>query len=252
MRCKLVLFITLLATNTYTGPLTGRLSTQKFSFTHMSDWQNEEIVNRVQNRHSTDPLVVLWPEGLIFAPVERPIPTNRSDVNSYSCPDSSLDRNDHAELLYGLSSTRKTAGVYRLAQTKSVLPVLRSEIIAADANRPFRLEVISTWTGGSSVQYVFLQNRRFSYALPLSSEHLSYFEKAGWKIEGRFSDVLKLTGPITERIRDLKAYFVLAPQRLKSAVVLPFAPSQIRAEVVLIADEDRRVVASGFISLHAR
>ncbi|MDA2937995.1 hypothetical protein MYX75_07010 [Acidobacteria bacterium AH-259-A15] len=234
-------------------------SPPNFDFTHESDWQQQsrEIVNTVQNNHQKNSLIVSWPAAGIEAPRERPIPPTQSDVNRYYCPEEQLVQNLTAQLFYGLSRIPKTAGVYEIQQKspggKTTSNVLRSEIMASTPTEPYKLEVHSTAVPEKFVEYRFVQNRPFDFALPLPPGFLPAFSKAGWEITPhafkKFPS-LKLGEHLRKRISDLDAYTLLKPSQLESVVTISVAAFQERVVLLLISDKKRNVVASGLVSLH--
>jgi hypothetical protein len=248
MRLASVLLLLLLGTKTYNGPLAGGVENGAFSFTHTSDWTSNQIVNTVQNNNSNG-LVVSWPKGGITAPSERPIPRGKFDINRSGCPGDQLEKDLSAQLYYGLSTTPKSAGVYRIAQSRKA-EVVESSIVASTAGDPIQLNV-SSEASSEYVAYTF-QSKGLYLAFPMKESAFKYFNEAGMQASCCAFRSFKFSGLplLSKEIADLGDYALFKPARPKSIVKIPANSFELRRVLVFLSDTKFGLLASGFVSLH--
>jgi hypothetical protein len=252
------------AQTVHRAPIAGSVHNSQFNFTHSSDWEDHEIFNTVKNNHDVG-LVVFWPEGGITRPEENPIGPGEVDQNSSYCPEDKLSTNLNAKLYYGPSATQKNAGVYTLVEssrqnfpsagdgTKSTDAdrMMNSEILAQVKGEAVRIDVHSELIGNEFVQYVFDENKPINFALNVQSELFKYFNAAKVPVVPGASEILKFGSlRLREQIPNFKLYAFFKPVALKSFVKFPAKSVQIRRQLLFLVDQDMRILASGFVTLH--
>lgn len=242
------------APNAYDGPKTGSVTNPRFSFIHLSDWNQTSnlISNSLRNVHS-EPLVALWLDAGIIAPDERPIPPNQTDSNTSTCT-SGLALKSSAQLYYGLSQTPKPAPTYICSDKApgAKHAELNSKIEAHSPKGDFILEVKSIFVeADKQIRYEFTQSRKFYFALPLPTP-LNLVDAKGAQVQ-----VVPLVKAGTKTF-DLKKYLsnydsyrLFTPQSLASRGQLgsstPPVPNRFLA---IIVDPDFQIVAGGYVSLY--
>jgi hypothetical protein len=249
-------------TSFYNGPIIGNLSNPNFIFSHTSDWQStsNQIINTLKNDHKA-PLVASWPDAGIFEPIERKLPSGKSDTNSYSCPPKKLSANLSAQLFYGLGYTPKTAGVYMLSTTAAAivdteedqLP-LTSKISISTQEEPYTLEVTSKMVKKGTVEYIFTQNRPFYFLAPLPLSADAFRLPAGGRVEVSQPafEKIRLPPPVKEKIANLADYKFFWPQSLTSIATITSTAKPFRVVPVLlfIANKDHVLQGSGYVTVH--
>jgi hypothetical protein len=254
------------AQTVYKDTIGGSVHNTHFNFTHGSDWKNHQIVNFIRNDHS-EGLIVFWKEGGVTRPVENPLAPGDTDSNKSYCPENRLSSDLSATLSYGLSDNKKTAGVYTIAQTTNTRATLQmpspqenpaqpeqmvSEISTSIKGEPVKFRVVSE-RRDEFVEYYFefLQGKPVSFAVNIQPRLFKYFAEVGVQPKSGASEVLKYEKlPLREQVDDFKAYSLFKPVYPKSFVKIPAKAVQIRRQLLFLVDQDMRVLASGFVTLH--
>lgn len=250
---RLMILLQLLLGGAYGGPIPGSVdSPPKFLFSHTSDWKNAQIVNTIENRHRTESLVVMWPESGIVRPEANPLPPNQPDSRKTGCPETNLGKNLTAQLYYGLSSTPKTAGVYKIQTTPKTEPKLISEINSSMMGKPYRLTVTSTVTPDRQVEYRFSQEGGlFQFSFPLPQILATAFTRADWRVTPRAADTLKFGNlPLRERIPNFNSYSIVRPINTDEVVRIPAASYRIESVLLFVVGQDMTLLNSGLVSMH--
>lgn len=262
------------AVQVHTGPKLGEKRDSTFSFSHISDWPASQISNNIQNDHAKG-LIVDWPAGGITRGERNPIPSGQSDLNKYSCPVSSLNSDDTAQLFYGLQRTAKTAGAYtcrQAAQSVSLLqselrlstlsgrqvaqpvPSLQSELRLSTSSGPFTLEVTSIVAAGQSVN-TFKMNRDMHLSFSANDLLAREFANQGWKVTPRALDSVREAEALTFRLgvagapnRD--SFYLFSPPSREATVKLSARSVTRRTTLFVVMDSERAFVGTGFVSWH--
>lgn len=261
-----------------------------FNFVYSSDWNQHQIVNFVRNDHGNKPLVVFWQAGGVTRPVENPLLPHKTDSSSSPCPwESRLGNNLNATLTYGLSDHTTTAGVYLVSQPRSTgsnasastlefkpepqqqqaeaIPFsLVSDINTDIKGEPLRLQVVSQRVvneGYIEYFFVFLQGKPTNFAMnlhyfsnsetgkPVQQDLMKYFGDAKVSVEPDAAQTFKYDKlPLEKAVPNFKLFSLIQSTGAKTSVKIPAKTVQVRRQLLFLLDQDRHILASGYVTMH--
>ena len=270
----------------YMRPLTGSINNSDFNFAYSSDWNHHQIVDFVRNDH-TEPLVVFWQAGGVTRSPENPLGPHKTDSSSSPCPwESRLGNNLNATLTYGLSDHTTTAGVYLVSQPRStgsnasastldfkpepqqqqaetIPSSLVSDIDTDIKGEPIRLQVVSQRIEGY-IEYffVFIQGKPTNFAMnlhyfsqetgkPVQQDLMKYFGDAKVSVEPDAAQTFKYDKlPLEKQVPNFKLFSLIQSTGAKTSVKIPAKTVQVRRQLLFLLDQDRHILASGYVTLH--
>jgi hypothetical protein len=110
---------------------------------------------------------------------------------------------------------------------------------------------------------VFIQGKPTNFAMnlhyfssietgkPVQRDLMKYFDDAKISVQPNAAQTFKYDKlPLQEQVPNFKAYSLIKPPMPKTSVKIPAKNVQVRRQLLFLLDEDRHILASGYVTLH--